>query len=156
MEMEYGWCDWLLSMDSKVCDDPVLIVDEAQESYWDTSFWVRMKDIDKQSRYRIITLASYGSTGSDPAAMVLFSPPRMQVVGLDALDHGDGIKVGLLLSKGEFADFVEKKFHGHCFDEQFLDGIHQLTAGHVGACQDILATIQMHTVSHVHRSCLES
>jgi hypothetical protein len=148
MEKNGGQRDW---PDYNIWDakgGSVLIVDEAQELYWDTAFWVRIKD-NSHSRHRIITLASYESTGSD-AAITPYSLPQMQVVGLYATDHGDGIKAGLLLSKDEFNDFVEKKFHDHCFDEQFLEGIYHLTVGHVGACQDVLAAIQAHSVSHTH------
>src|ERR1700722_16647311 len=145
---EGGWHDWLWESHFWDAEDgSVLIVDEAQGSYWDTSFWIHIKDINKDSRHRIVTLASYGSTGTNPAVTTPYSPPLTQVVGLYAFDHGDGNKAGLLLSSDEFHDFIKKKFQGHCFEEEFLKGIHELTAGHVGACQDVIAVLQAHSVS---------
>jgi len=81
--------------------------------------------------------------------MTPYSPPLTQVVGLYAFNHGDGDKVGFLLSRDEFHDFIKKKFQGHCFEEGFLEGIHELTASHVGACQDVIAVLQAHNVSHI-------
>src|ERR1700722_18408205 len=59
-----GWRQWLAEVwDAQ--DGSVLIVDEAQPSYWDNSFWGMIKEIDKDSKFRIITFAPYGSTGVD-------------------------------------------------------------------------------------------
>jgi hypothetical protein len=149
--VEGGWRGWLRETyfwDAE--DGSVLIVDEAQGSYWDTSFWIHIKGMNEQSKHRIITLASYGSTGTDPTLTTPYSPPLTQVIGLHAFGHRDGSRVGLLLSKEEFRAFVEKRFQGHWFDEEFLDDVHELTVGHVGACEDFLGLLQNHTVSHIH------
>ena len=141
-----GWRQWLVNV-WNAQDGSVLIVDEAQTSYWDDDFWGMVKDIDQDSKFRIITFASYGSTGVDTSRMTPHSPYRNQIVGLHPTDYGDGIAVGLLLTKAEFLDFVTKKFSGHRFDKAFLDSIYDLTAGHVGACKDVLNIIQAHDVS---------
>jgi hypothetical protein len=135
-----GWRQWL-------ADESVLIVDEAQTSYWDTNFWAKIQDIDKDSPFRLITFASYGSTGADASFMIPHYPYQTQVVGLRAVDYGDGVAVGLLLTEREFHDFISKKFSGHRFDDAFLEAIYDLTTGHVGACKDLLEAIQAHDVS---------
>lgn len=142
-----GWRKWLARVwDAQ--EGSVLIVDEAQSSYWDKDFWTEIKSIDRNSKYRLITFASYGSSGgSDALAMTPHSPLLTQVVGLRAINHGDGIEVGLLLTKHEFDDFVEKRFPGNIFDQDFLDCIYDLTTGHVGACEDVLEVIQANDVS---------
>jgi hypothetical protein len=125
----------------------VLIVNEAQTSYWDTNFWGKIKDIDKDSPFRLITFASYGSTGAETSLMTPHHPYETQVVGLHAVDYGDGIAVGLLLTDHQFCDFISKRFSSHRFDDAFLKAIYDLTTGHVGACKDLLKAIQAHDVS---------
>lgn len=140
-----GWRQWLAeAWDAQ--DKSVLIVDEAQTSYWDTNFWAKIKYIDKDSPFRLITFASYGSTGAD-TLMTPHHPYETQVVGLRAVDYGDGVAVGLLLTEREFRDFISKKFSSHRFDGAFLKAIYNLTTGHVGACKDLLEAIQAHDVS---------
>jgi hypothetical protein len=146
LDQKGGWRKWLAeAWDAK--DRSVLIVDEAQTSFWDISFWAYIKAISKNWPHRVITFASYGS---DPSVTTLHSPYLDQVVGLHAIDHGDRIKAGLLLTEVEFREFVRKRFTNHCFDDQFLDGIYDLTDGHVGACEDVLDAIQGHDVSYTH------
>ena len=140
-----GWKDWLkLKLES----DIVLIVDEAQSSYWDTSFWLELKDINPDSACHVITLASYGSAGHniyDPMTPFHISP--QQNIGLVAADHGDQIAVGLLLTKAEFDEVVPKLFQNHQFDVSFLDSVFDITGGHVGACEDFLRVVCAHAVS---------
>ncbi|KIM47491.1 hypothetical protein M413DRAFT_22148 [Hebeloma cylindrosporum] len=140
---EHAWRYWLSGVWN---DEPgsVLIVDEAQTTLWDASFWTHIKSIDSSSRQRIITFSSYDlSTVTQDDVLPIFSPHVNQVVGLHKSDHGyDGVEVGLLLTKPEFDEFIEKRFIGHYFDDQFLLGIYELTGGHVGACEDLLDVIQ--------------
>jgi len=145
-----GWRKWLAkdgTWNSQA--ESVLIVDEAQTSYWDVDFWTYIKGIRKNWPHRVITLASYGSSGSDSSFPTPFSPFQRQVVGLRAIDHGDGIASGLLLTQDEFRDFVEKMFAGHRFHEQFLASIYHLTTGHVGACEDMLGAVELERVSRI-------
>ncbi|KIM77705.1 hypothetical protein PILCRDRAFT_11794 [Piloderma croceum F 1598] len=137
-----GWKEWLkLKLDS----DIVLIVDEAQSSYWDTSFWLELKDINPDSACHVITLASYGSAGHniyDPMTPLHIS--QQQRISLVAADHGDQIAVGLLLTKAEFDEVVPKLFQNHQFDVSFLDSVFDITGGHVGACEDFLRVVCAH------------
>ena len=133
-----------LATEKKWCfqEGAVLIVDEAQGSYWDKRFWSIVKSMKATSKYRIITFASYGSAGSfDVADTPGISP-----------DHTVSLRpastsVGLLLNKKEFDDFVSFRFVGHRFEASLLDSIFDLTNGHVGACEDLLGPIQVHPVS---------
>jgi hypothetical protein len=142
-----GWRKWLARFwDGQ--ERSVFIVDEAQSLYWDMDFLTGLKSIDRDSEYRLITFASYGSSGrGDVFGIIPYSPFQTQAVGLRAIDYGDQIEVGLLLTKPEFYDFVEKRFSGNRFDKDFLDSIYDLTAGHVGACEDVLKVIRANDVS---------
>jgi hypothetical protein len=135
-----GWRAWLKP-------GSVLIVDRAQTSYQDDDFWGQIKLIGENHEYRVITFASYGSYWSERRFVNQHSPSQVQVVGLQAKDYGDGIAIGLLLTKVELHEFVDKRFPSHRFDDMFLSCIHGLTAGHVGACYDILEAIQADHVS---------
>ena len=133
-----GWQEWLYSR-WRFQPGSVLIVDEAQSSYWDLAFWQDLKVIKPESPSRVITFASYGSAGrniNDPLTTHHIS--ARQNISFNALDHGDQIAVGLLLTKVEFDDLVAKLFNDHCFDVPFLVSVFNITRGHVGACEDFL------------------
>lgn len=58
-------------------------------------FWLDLiKAIKLESRFRVITFAGYGSAGLNIYDSIHISPP--QNISHFALDHGDGIAVGLL------------------------------------------------------------
>lgn len=93
----------------------------------------------------MIAFASYGSAGRniyDPLTAIHISPHRN--ISLFALDRGDRIAVGLLLTKPEFEELVAKLFADHYFDLPVLDSI---TCGHVGACKDFLHNVRAHEVT---------
>jgi hypothetical protein len=143
-----GWARWLSqSYNWKFESGSVLIVDEAQTSYWDEDFWDVIKMIDRSSPFRLVTFACYGSSGGDPSEKTPVKPNWNQVVGLRVIDNDENINVGLLLTQSEFDDFVVKQFPLHYFDDEFLKGVYSMTEGHVGACMDVLDTIQTHEVS---------
>jgi hypothetical protein len=54
-----------------------LLIDEAQTSYHDSAFWQRIKSIEEEARYHVITFASFGSVTTTP-----HTPTMSQVVGL--------------------------------------------------------------------------
>lgn len=145
------WRKWLSPRWNSQLDS-VLIVNEAQSSYWDKDFWLDLiKLIKPESRIRVITFASYGSAGRniyDPMFRILISP--RQNISLFALDHGDGIAVGLLLTKPEFEELVSKLFVDHYFDPPVLDSVFDITCGHVGACKDFLHIVCAHEVTRHH------
>jgi len=147
-----GWKDWLKL---KWQPGTVLIVDEAQSSYWDRAFWQDLKEIKPESPFRVITFASYGSAGrniNDPLTPHHISP--RQNISLVALDHGDRIAAGLLLTKPEFEDLVAKLFVDHYFDVPFLDSIFNITHHHVSACKDFLHIICAHEVTQHLGQCI--
>jgi hypothetical protein len=137
MEKRGGWRNWL---STNLNEDDALIVDEAQASYWDRSFWLNtIKQMKSTTSYRIITFASYGSTGSNPALATPFFVQPSQIVGLQSIDG----KTQLLLSKEEFFDFVDIAFPNPRFDSALLDSFYDLTNGHVGACYDVFLVLSM-------------
>jgi hypothetical protein len=144
-EKEYAnGYEWLEDRSWKFQENGVLVVDEAQGSYWDKTFWNDNKSINSSTPYRVITFASYGSDSDNDDTPGI---PPIQTVSLTPTDTGDGIRVGLLLSQEEFSDFVAHRFAGHRFDTSMTNSIFDFTNGHVGACADLLAWIQGHDVS---------
>jgi hypothetical protein len=151
MRKSGGWRKWLSERWTDEDDsDDVLIVDDAQSSYWDHSFWFyTLKLMMDRTRYRIITFASYGSnTGSNPLAALAtpFYAPPYQFIGLYSIESAED-KIQLCLSKEEYNDFVYIVFPNSHFDSSLLNSIYDLTNGHVGACRDILDVITEHEVS---------
>jgi hypothetical protein len=144
-----GWRGWLRPM-WDFDEGSVLIVDEAQTSYWDYDFWSHIKAMGPQSLYRIITFASYGSVGPntfDPSAHYIVP---IQSLGLRPFDHGDGVAVGLLLTRSELDDFAQKRNRGHRFDTSFFDCIFDLSNGHIGACEELMRVVCVHSVCPRH------
>ncbi|TDL25129.1 hypothetical protein BD410DRAFT_837373 [Rickenella mellea] len=132
------WQEWL---HRELASQPsVLIVDEAQTSYWDRDFWLHIQALNPSSGLRIITFASFGSAGAiiyDNIAPFYILPA--QKVGLIPTDYGDGISVGLNFSKEELQAFTFSVFPSHEFDYLF-----DLTAGHVGACKAVMRAVAAH------------
>ncbi len=126
----------------------VLILDEAQTTYWDKKFWNRFKNPEIQDE-RVVTFASHGSsgyTGADSLTPMWIAPE--QRVGLAPVDCGDGILVGLLFTREEFDDLVRVKFGDDRFCPSFLDCVFDMTKGHIGACLDIMQMIKAHPVDN--------
>jgi hypothetical protein len=149
MHEKGGWRKWLRpTWDFQ--EGSVLIVDEAQTSYWNTNFWLQIKAIKLESRYRVITFASYGSAGRNNFDAIPHHITPVQDVSLWPADHGDGIAVGLLLTKSELSDLAAKQVVGHRFDASFLNCMFDLTNGHVGACEDLMRIVVAHSARYVH------
>jgi hypothetical protein len=129
-ETDTGSDLWLQRRQWHFQSGAVLIVDEAQGSYWDKQFWNIMKAMGSQTSPHVVTFVSYGSLysvhgespGTLPALTISLRPVRTG-------------STALLLTKTEFDDFVPVKFPNHCFDESLLDNIFDLTAGHAGRCR---------------------
>ena len=134
---------WLANNDWDFQDNGVLILDEAQLSYWDKNLWLEgLKTIDSNTPYMVILFVSYGSAGRDLLPTITrFRVKEEQNVGLI---RG---KVGLLLTQTEAEGLVKKKFPDHRFDESLLTYVHDLTSGHVGAYCDALEVVKKHRVS---------
>jgi hypothetical protein len=133
----------------------VLILDEAQLSYWDEPWWISyLKTINASTPYMVILFASHGSAGRN---LLQKSTPMVvredQLVGL-ARDSTEA-PVGLLLTREELTGVVKKSFLNHHLDDSLLDYVHSLTSGHVGACYDTLRVIQRDQVSPYSSADLE-
>jgi hypothetical protein len=141
-----GYVEWLATENWTFQENAVLIVDEAQKSYWDNKFWNDIKAIDHSSHYRVITFTRYGSTGIKDSIIALdISLDR--IVDLERVQSGDNASLGLRLTKEEFDECVTFKFEGHRFDASFLNVVFEFTDGHVGACLDLLEFTMSHDVS---------
>jgi hypothetical protein len=143
------WLEKLKDAGYKEGEPNVVIIDEAQLTYWDGSFWNGgLKTIKPESANRFILFASYGSaTARVPVTGTPTRLPEHQQVSLRPVDHNDGIEpIGLLLTKEEFDDMVQRLYPRHSFSRDFLDCIFDLTAGHTGAVEDILRIVQSQSV----------
>jgi hypothetical protein len=141
-----GYLEWLATKQWTFEENGVLVIDDAHRSYWDNQFWDDNRSMDRSSPYRVITFASYGSTGTNDSIVT----PGIyldRTVRLKRVQSGDIISLGLLLTKEEFDECVTVKFLGHRFDASFLNAIFEFTNGHVGACIDLLDFTMSHDVS---------
>ncbi|PVG01285.1 hypothetical protein CPB86DRAFT_805442 [Serendipita vermifera] len=136
------WGVWLKEQGCYPPKDGVLILDEAQLSYWDQNFWLGfLKPINAATSYMVILFASYGSASR---SLLSNSTPflvlKEQLVGLDPGNTEPS--VGLLLTRKEMDGVIEKSFLHHYFDVSLLNYVHSLTSGHVGACYDFLMVVK--------------
>jgi hypothetical protein len=150
-----GWKEWLKSEGWCFQTDEVLIVDEAQLSYWDKGFWLTfIKAINENTPYMVILFASYGSAGRN--LLTELTPlfvKDCQHVGLTRGPTEDS--VGVSLTREEMEGLVKKSFPNHRLDDSLLDYVYSLTSGHVGACVDSIMVVQKHEVSPYSSADLE-
>jgi hypothetical protein len=143
------WNDKLTKQGFNNNGPKIIIIDEAQLTYWDGAFWNSfLKQITPTSN-RVILFASYGSpTGTVTAEGTPMIIPDRYRIELRPIDHGDGVTpAGLFLTTDEFADVVGKKYPTERFEQDFLDYVLRVTAGHVGAVTDLLEIVYGHDVS---------
>src|ERR1700761_545046 len=149
-----GWMDYISNVIGwkyhKAPRNSVIILDDAQQSYWDLSLWNELfKPISGsfEKSFRVIVFAGYGDpcrAGPTETSMVI---PQKHRITLRTSHHNDGLpEVGLLFTLEELHEFVDQRFKSHSFDPAFLTMLHSRTAGHIGATEDILRVIQAHDV----------
>ena len=137
---------WLAIKGWEFQEGGVLILDEAQMSYWDQALWLEgLKPIQPNAPYMIILFASHGSASRN--LLTTATPFRVQEEQLVGLARGPRSSIGLLLTREEMEGVVKKRFPDHQFDESLLDCVYDLTSGHVGACCDALEVVKKHRVS---------
>ena len=136
-------------------DGTIIILDEAQASYWDGGLWQSLfKQIcSKECDNRAIVFTSRGSPTSVAEEEMAHTPvpiPLRNKVTLRPIDHKDGTTpIGLFLTHSEFDSFVEKlskTLPFASFDETFYDWVYNVTAGHVGAARDVINYTARQTV----------
>ena len=140
-----GYRQWLSNKGWEFRKGGVLILDEAQLSYWDEDLWDQgLKTIGSSTPYMVILFVSYGSASRNLSAVTSFRLQEEQLVGLA---RGRSPSVGLLLTEEEAEEIVKIKFPDHRFDKSLLNYVYDLTSGHVGAYCDALEVIKKHGVS---------
>jgi hypothetical protein len=124
----------------------IFIFDEAQLSYEDFNLWNEFfKSVADYPNLFVIAFASYGSPTS---RLLMFGTPftvkDSQKVTLRPIQHADHLGVGLLFSRIEFDELVQKKFSSsdYYFHPSFFDGVFDITRGHVGAILDFVEVIR--------------
>ncbi|TDL25680.1 hypothetical protein BD410DRAFT_604146 [Rickenella mellea] len=129
-------------------DNSVVIFDEAQSTYWDTSLW---DDVFKTlcsnpttRRNRVIIFSSYGSPTGAMAGGTPWDVPSKNRVSFCEDRPPDGYKpVGLFFTKDEFQNYVLRRnmLQQHKFSNQLPERIFILTAGHVGAMEELFRAL---------------
>jgi hypothetical protein len=146
---------WPENLPVQTTPNTILILDEAQTTYWDKNFWSKFKNSGLQGM-RVVAFASHGScgyTGADNVTPMWIG--KEQRVSLARLDCGDGILVGLLFTREEFNELVQLRFRGRRFSDTFLDCVYDMTNGHVGACEDLMNMIVAHEVKTFFLFCFD-
>ena len=150
-----GWKRFLRSKDLVPGDGTIIILDEAQTSYWDMGLWQSLfKSICSQEcNNRAIVFTSRGSPTSVPEEVTVHTTiaiPLRNKVTLRPIDHKDGTApIGLFLTHSEFESFAEKLSRTlplARFDKTFYDWVYNVTAGHVGAARDVIHYTASQTV----------
>jgi hypothetical protein len=122
-------------------------------TYSDISFWSFLKDIGPGFPERFILFARYGSSTTPTGTTPAYHIPAANQVTLQPIDHGDGLEpVGLLLTEEEYRGWslvADSKFA-----PDLVDGIFELSGGHVGAANDIYEAVTRSPVSSAIRSFL--
>jgi hypothetical protein len=148
-DTEVGWASRLTPQyDPSPEARNIIIIDEAQSTYWDFGFWNSfLKSLYITSPNRVILFASYGSPHRRMSVEgTPFQIPDEQRVSLRPVDHRDEIPpVGLFLMREEFNDMVKKS--ATRFKADFLDYVFHITAGHTGAVKDLLRVVEADGVS---------
>ena len=146
-----GWRGYLRSHHWVEGEKTYFIFDEAQSSYSDVVLWNDFfKSLTPYGNQFAIAFASYGSPAS---RLDIPNTPHIvndvQRVTLRATDHGDGLgAVGLLFTREEFDDLVDKSFPSsrYHFHHSFYDVLFGITRGHVGAIHDLMGVVSAHDV----------
>lgn len=147
-----------LLADDQLPGQYLLMIDEAQSSYWDQQFW---SDYVKQlaqgtwpTTAYLILFSSHGSHTELGAGIPAVTPPYLvpsQQVGLQK--NAEDNPVGLLLTHEEFQDALQRKLATKTHPlrdtnspeiEDYLFGI---TQGHAGALDGIIEALYAHQVS---------
>ena len=142
-----------------------LLLDEAQESYWDGELWAAFfKDIEQNNPKSpfVVLFASYGSPGRGNAGFnqevyiktpMDFHAPQMISVRPDesVLDFWD--PVGLLLEEDEATDIMNRyePTAGYPFlSSELQRHLFLITGGHAGALTSLLGLLPKVPVSVLH------
>jgi energy-coupling factor transporter ATP-binding protein EcfA2 len=141
-----SWKAFLRSKGMEPGDGTILILDEAQSSYWDIGLWHPfLKPITAlECNNRAIVFTSQGSAtvNTDNEYSTSMAITLSRKVTLRPIDRHDGTAaIGLLLTLPEFKIFTDdlSKTSGFTkLDQTVCDWIYNVTAGHVGAAIDLL------------------
>ena len=134
----------------------VLIIDEAQTTYSDQDLWIaffRAIGPESHRKLYVILFASYGSLVSDGMnqSPSPFPVPSRQRISLRLVSRKDDTPpAGLLFTKEEFRDMIARRYaarNQEIFDATFLNGIFDMTAGHIGAIMRCLSLVEARDVS---------
>ncbi|TDL20262.1 hypothetical protein BD410DRAFT_841384 [Rickenella mellea] len=140
------WHEWLSRKGFQFQAGSTLIVDEAQESHYETAFWLVLRNLTESSPCAVITFASYGSAGKNvELTPTPFLIQETQSVSLRRGGFGDGIAIGLFLSREKFNSLMKCSNPVNAFDDTFFDSLYDMTNGHVGACLEVLGMVKTHT-----------
>ena len=142
-----GWSGW-----PKGSTRQYILIDEAQDSYWDKEFWNDFLE-GVRGTYkgiRVILFCSYGNLSNRPNAHPSFTPLNIPSVACVSLRPQNASEIGLLLTRGEYDDLLGNHPKVLKFDDDLKCAIYEWTAGHVGAVEALIGII-LHTVVASHQ-----
>ena len=148
-----GWKGW-----PKAGTRQYILIDEAQDSYWDEDFWndflKQLQGFDKGTR--AILFCSYGSPSARPNDHAAFTPLSIGAVARVSLRPQSTDDIGLLLTREEYEELLRKHPKVLAFDEGLKSAIYEWTAGHVGAVYVLIEFIldEVSTSHKIHPTLL--
>ena len=122
----------------------ILIIDEAQATYGDTSLWNFLKNVNPYSSERVILFCRYGSPRPRDDLVVRTVINEDQLISMPPMNElrFGCTPVGLLLAEDEFEDLVSNWSLRSKLDDSLLDTIFKLTAGHIGGIVGFIDVIR--------------
>jgi hypothetical protein len=138
--------------------DKVLLLDEAQSSYYDLIFWNSLlKQASCGTGIHVLLFSSYGAPMDCPVVTGFVTPMilgRSQIIGLTWESDGLTGAAGLLLQDGEAEDLCQRHTAASTppfsLSSSAVKWIQGVTQGHVGAYTAILNVISSNEVSYLH------
>ena len=148
-----------------------ILLDEAQESYWDTNLWAEFfKDISPfdTGASRVILFASYGSpdrgnagfnpeeyckTPMDFASGALISMRAEESLDDETIDYDDQNDLGLLLNDEEATDVMNRYITAVGplpLSKDLMDELFLISSGHVGCLVALMGVLGRASVSILH------
>ena len=128
--------------------DMVVIIDDAQATYGDATFWTTVKDFGGKDGPLMLFLASRGSPTGSPAECFQVTPPvfaENQRISLEWAGDEFDPPVGMKLLKEEARDvakrWMKEDQNKYRLEPDLVDFLFDLSGGHVGAFDGLLEVI---------------
>lgn len=147
-----------ISGDPQLAKDSLVLIDDAQSSYYDDQLWSCFKVLEMDSALFVL-FSSYGSPGTYPAEVKTGTPPifcpaqriSLQQESSDDDDDDDETPVRILLENDEAHDLLSRLLLSQptqpTLTNDLIDYVILISGGHAGALAGLLETIILDPVS---------